>query len=216
MKINEVESLVGISKKSIRFYEDQCLLSPRRNVENSYREYGDAEVQVLLRIKLLRKLGIPIEVIRQMLNGTYTVADGMRRHLIELEREQRNLEQSMALCREMQSLDIPLHALDSETILHRMEDLEQGGTSFCNKQEQDIRIRYVAPFLVTLIMVTLMASLSFLLLWAYKAAPADAPPLWFLWLLIAVFAAVGSGVVLALMQRIHEIKKGEIDDAKRY
>ena len=44
----------------IRFYEAEGLLAPRRNSENGYRDYGDAEVQVLLQIKLLRKLGVPL------------------------------------------------------------------------------------------------------------------------------------------------------------
>ena len=34
MKINEVEKIVGITKKNIRFYEEQKLLSPLRNREN--------------------------------------------------------------------------------------------------------------------------------------------------------------------------------------
>ena len=38
MKINQVEELVDISKKNIRFYEDQGLLNPSRNPENGYRE----------------------------------------------------------------------------------------------------------------------------------------------------------------------------------
>jgi len=33
MKINEVEALVGITKKNIRFYEEKGLLSPSRNSE---------------------------------------------------------------------------------------------------------------------------------------------------------------------------------------
>ena len=58
MKINEVEALVGITKKNIRFYEEQGLLSPRRNSENGYRDYGEADVAALRQIKLLRsKLG---------------------------------------------------------------------------------------------------------------------------------------------------------------
>ena len=216
MKINEVEALVGITKKNIRFYEEQGLLSPKRNAENSYREYGDEEVQTLLRIKLLRKLGIPIEEIRQMFSGTHTVADGMRRHLISLERERRNLGQSIALCQELQSMDIPVTALDTESVLNRMEEMEKGGTSFQNKQEQDIRIRYLAPVIVTIVMVVLMIVLSGLILWAYRISPEESPPLWFLWITIGIFAAVGGGAVLALIQRIREIGKGEIDDAKRY
>ena len=216
MKINEVEALVGITKKNIRFYEEQGLLSPKRNSENSYREYGEEEVEILRRIKLLRKLGVPIEEIRQMLNGSHTVADGMRRHLISLEREQRNLEQSMTLCQELQRMDVPVAALDTEVILARMEDMEKGGTSFQNKQEQDIRVRYIAPVITTVVMVALMTCLSVLIFWAYKTAPEESPPVWFLWLTVGVFAAVGGGVVLALTQRIREIGKGEIDDARRY
>ena len=87
LKINEVEALVGITRKNIRFYEAEGLLSPRRNSQNGYRDYGETEVEVLRRIKLLRKLGLPLEEIRQMQHGAYTVGDGMRRHLVSLERE---------------------------------------------------------------------------------------------------------------------------------
>ena len=73
MKINEVEAQVGITKKNIRFYEEQGLLSPRRNSENGYRDYGEAEVAILRQIKLMRKLGVPLEEIRRM-HGLY--ADG--------------------------------------------------------------------------------------------------------------------------------------------
>ena len=96
MKINEVEALVGITRKNIRFYEAEGLLSPRRNSQNGYRDYGETEVEVMRRIKLLRKLGLPLEEIRQMQHGAYTVGDGMRRHLVSLERERQNLEAASA------------------------------------------------------------------------------------------------------------------------
>lgn len=216
MKINEVESLVGITKKNIRFYEEQGLLSPKRNSDNSYRDYGEEEVQTLQRIKLLRKLGVPIDEIRQMLCGTHTVADGMRQHLISLEREQRNLQQSIALCQRIQSLDVPVTDLDANEILTKMAEMERGGTTFQNKQAQDIRIRYIAPVVIAVIVVALMAGLSGIMFWAYHIAPEDTPPVWFLWLIVGMFAAVSGGVVLALWQRIKEIGKGEIDDARRY
>ena len=61
MKINEVEAQVGVTKKNIRFYEEKGLIAPRRNSENGYREYGPGEVEQLKQIKLLRKLGVPLE-----------------------------------------------------------------------------------------------------------------------------------------------------------
>lgn len=214
MKINEVEALAGITKKNIRFYEEQGLLTPKRNAENGYRVYSEEDVEVLRRIRLLRKLGVPIEEIRQMFTGPRTLGDGMRRHLISLEREQRNLQQSIALCNELTALDIPVSQLDTQALLARMEQLEQGGTTFPDVHKQDIR--YAAPVAVTAVMVGLMTMLSALVLWAYRTEPKNAPPLWVILVIVGIFAAVGIGCVAALNQRIREIQEGEIDDAKIY
>ena len=216
MKINEVEALAGIAKKNIRFYEEQGLLNPRRNPENGYRDYGQEEVQLLRQIRLLRKLDVPIEEIRLMLTGTHTLGDGLRRHLISLERQQRNLQQAISLCQELAYQDIPLSQLDTDALLTRMETLEQAGTSFQDVTAQDIRRRYVAPVTVTALVVLFMVSLSALLLWAFSLDPSDAPPIWFVLVLIGIFAAIGVGCVVALTQRIQEIQKGEMDDAKKY
>ena len=216
MKINEVEALAGIAKKNIRFYEEQGLLSPKRNPENGYRDYGEEEVLVLRRIRLLRKLDVPIDEIRLMLSGTHTVADGMRRHLISLERSQRNLQQAISLCQELTGQDIPISQLDTEGLLTQMEAMEQSGTAFRYVAAQDIRTRYIAPVAVTAVVVTFMAALSGLLLWAFSVSPENAPPIWFVLVLVGIFAAVGVGCIAALTQRIQEIRKGEIDDAKKY
>ena len=129
MKINEVEAQVGITKKNIRFYESQGLLAPRRNSENGYRDYGPEEVEVLRQIKLLRKLGVPLEEIRRMQSGSSTVGDGMRRHLVTLEREYRSLEQSMEFCRALKDREERLDALNAEELLKEMEQMEQRGTT---------------------------------------------------------------------------------------
>lgn len=216
MKINEVEALSGIPKKNIRFYEEQGLLCPRRNPENGYRDYGDADLEVLRQIRLLRKLDVPIDEIRLMLSGSHTLGDGMRRHLICLERQQRNLQQAMELCQELTGQDIPLSQLDSQALLDRMETLEHSGTRFRDVTAQDIRRRYIAPVTVTALVVTVMIALIWLILWAVSLDPEEAPPSWFIAVILGMFAAIGIGTVAALMQRIREIRKGEIDDAKKY
>lgn len=216
MKINEVEARAGITKKNIRFYEEQGLLSPRRNAENGYREYGEEEVEILRRIRILRKLGVPIEEIRQMLHGTHTLGDGMRRHLITLEREQRNLSQSITLCQELQYLETPVMALDVDTLQARMEELEQGGTVFKNNLKKDVRTQLTMPILVTILMTVLMTGLSGLVIWAYLTEPNDAPPVGFIIGFIVLFMGIAAGTIIALFQRIREIQKGEMDDAKAY
>ena len=216
MKINEVEALVGITKKNIRFYEAEGLLAPRRNSENGYRDYGEVEVETLRRIKLLRKLGFPLEEIRQMQTGSRTVGDGMRRHLVTLEREQENLRSAAQLCAGLTDCAEKLDALDAQSLLEKMEEMEQSGTTFQNKQSQDIRVRYVAPVVVTVLMVLLMLGLIWLFLWAFETDPAGAPPLPLLALFVAVPALVALGVIVSLVQRIREIGRREIDDAKQF
>ena len=216
MKINEVEALVGITRKNIRFYESEGLLTPRRNSENGYRDYGDAEVRVLLQIKLLRKLGVPLEEIRRMQSGVHTVGDGMRRHLVTLERDRDNLEQAIRLCGRLTDRQERLEDLDAGNILKEMEAMEQGGATFQNKQKKDVRIRYVAPVAITAGMVLLMGGFVGLLLWIIALGVEDAPPVLMLLVLALVPLVIIGGVVLALVQRIREIGKGEIDDAKNY
>jgi DNA-binding transcriptional MerR regulator len=216
VKINEVESLVGITKKNIRFYEEKGLLSPGRNSENGYRDYGQAEVDALRRIKLLRKLGVPIEEIRRMQQGTQTVGDGMRRHLVTLERERQNLEEAVKLCELLKERTEPLSELDAQSVLEEMEKLEQTGTTFQNKQRQDVRIRYVAPVAITAVLVAVLAAFMGVFIWTFVTYPADSPPLAVLLLVELVPGLAICGILYALFQRIEEIGKGEIDDAKKY
>ena len=216
MKINEVEALVGITRKNIRFYEAEGLLTPRRNSENGYRDYGDAEVKALLQIKLLRKLGVPLEEIRKMQSGIHTVGDGMRRHMVTLERDRDNLDQAIRLCGELTDRQERLADLDAGDILKEMEAMEQGGASFQNRQKRDVRIRYVAPVAITTVMVLLMGGIAGLVLWIIALGVQDAPPVLMLLILALVPLVIIGGVVLALVQRIREIGRGEIDDAKHY
>ena len=216
MKINEVEALVGITRKNIRFYESEGLLSPRRNSENGYRDYGEAEVEALRRIKLMRKLGVPLEEIRQMQSGAHTVGDGMRRHLVSLERERGNLDQAIRLCGRLTDRQERLCDLDAEAVLAEMDTLEQTGTTFQNKQKRDVRIRYVAPVVITVGMTLLMMGLTGLLFWSIYAGTNGSPPALMLAVLALLPLVVTGGVVLALIQRIREIGRGEEDDAKNY
>ena len=216
MKINEVEAQVGITKKNIRFYEEQGLLSPRRNSENGYRDYGEAEVAVLRQIKLMRKLGVPLEEIRRMQAGG-TVADGMRRHLVTLERERKSLEQSIQLCQTLKDREERLDALDAAALLEEMERLEQAGTTFQDKQKNDARpVRYAGAAVMALLTTALMVGIIVLMVWGFTVDPADAPPMALLAVLVAIPGVVILGVLLALFQRIKEIQKGEEDDAKNY
>lgn len=215
MKINAVEQQVGITKKNIRFYEEQGLLNPRRNSENGYREYGPDEVEVLQRIKLLRKLGFPLEEIRQMQSGSLTIVDGMERHRITLVREQKNLEQSIVLCGQLAQGGQRLEDLDGAAILQQMEAMEAGGTTFQNHQRADWRRSMVAPVVITLASMAVLLALPGYTLWAVVDG-GSRMPLLLLLLMTLLPALAGVAVVATLLQRIREIRAGELDQAKQY
>ena len=91
MKIKQVEELVGITSKNIRFYEEQGLLQPRRT-ENGYRDYRQEDVEQLKRVKLFRKLGVPVEQIGKLFQGKISVNDCLENQEAALKREQDNIE----------------------------------------------------------------------------------------------------------------------------
>ena len=215
MRINEVEALVGITKKNIRFYEAEGLLSPRRSSANGYRDYGEAEVETLQRIKLMRKLGVPLEEIRRMQAGRLTVGDGMRRHLVALERQRADLEAAAAVCEALSGSTARLEELDAAALLEQMARQEQEGKRFMDKQKQDIR-RYAGPTAAALVMAVLMVGVIALMLWAARTDPAEAPPTPVLLVLLAIPAAVILGVGTALVLRLRELRRNELNDAKHY
>lgn len=217
MKINEVEKIIGITKKNIRFYEAQGLLSPNRNAENGYRDYSDDDIKKLEQIKLLRKLGLPIEEIRSMQDGSSTVADSMKRHGITLERQQQNLSKCQELCRLLTTEDVILSDLDTCKFLEYMGEMEKSGASFNNIIRKDIKpIRYIGAATASIIMTAFMTALFLFMLWAFKTDPEEAPPLPFMIIFLAVPVVIVLGIIFSLIQRIHEIKRGEIDDAKKF
>lgn len=213
MKINEVETLVGITKKNIRFYEAEGLLSPQRNRENGYRSYEEKDVAILRQIKLLRKLGLPLSEIRAIQQGTMTLDDGLRRHLVVLERQKENLDQASQLCARLSRESIQLNQLDGAFWLEEMEQLEQKGTSFLDKQKGDERESPKGAILSAVVMILLMVGVMALMLWDHLRDPI---PLGVLALLELIPLAVIAGVLLALRQRLSDIDRGELDEASKY
>lgn len=216
MKINEVEALVGITKRNIRFYEKEGLLSPGRNSENGYRNYGEDDVALLKKIKLLRKLDLPMEEIRTLQAGGLTLTDAMRRHTIQLERNRENLATMQMLCEALSDSGEQLANLDADRYLAQMEQMEQEGTRFVNIKKKDTLTRYVAPVIAAAVFIALMAATIALMAWGFTTDPAGAPPLWLMVIFIAIPAVTILGVLIALIQRFKQIKGGEEDAASQY
>ncbi len=67
-KIKEISRLYGLCSDTLRYYEEQGLLSPKRG-QNGYRIFGVQDIGKLNIIRSLRELDIPLERIREYINN---------------------------------------------------------------------------------------------------------------------------------------------------
>lgn len=213
MKINEVEQQVDITKKNIRFYEQQGLLTPKRNMENGYRDYSEEDVTELKKIKMLRKLSLPIEEIRRIQKGDLLLTDALQRQVILLEREKASLEETTRLCRLLSTETCQYATFSPDQYLERMVEMEQEGTKFLNVSRHDILQKKLGPMIFGGLIILLMAVIIGISIWAYLA---DSMPLLAAGLFILAPAIVIMSIVAVLLQRMKEIEGGEEDAARKY
>ena len=204
---------MGITKKNIRFYEDQGLLEVKR-AENGYREYSLNDVKRLQEIRLLRKLAIPIEDMRQMYAGQKSLRSCLEYQVEEMERQKKNLVQVQAFCEELLNADLSLETLDATQCLEQMERLEKEGTNFMDVRKTDVhKKKIIGAALGGGIMVIFMAAMIGITIWGSMEDPV---PIGFMLFMIGIPAAVIIGVIAALIGRVKEIKGGEEDEASKY
>jgi len=90
MKIKDAEILTGIPAKTIRYYESEGLISVKRNL-NTYSEYDEDDINELRRIKILRKLDVPISKIKELNQGEVLLHDILKAELNNLDERKINL-----------------------------------------------------------------------------------------------------------------------------
>ena len=90
MLLNELCRAAGTTRKAVAYYEEQGLISPRRQ-ENGYREFTPEDAQRVRRITLLRRLELSVEEIRGVLDGPEP-EQVLRASLREKEGQARRLE----------------------------------------------------------------------------------------------------------------------------
>ena len=213
MRIKEVEELVGITRKNIRFYEKEGLLSPGRELENSYRDYTDEDIRRLQIIKLLRKLDMPLSTIRDVLELRISLHEAVHLHALLLEEQRVGIVNAQRVCRLIGEEGAELADLDTEHYLEEIIHAEQDSTVLVNIHSQDRVHKYRESVIVTVVIVAMLLVMGAFVLYLNET---DAMPAGFLIYFAVIFAAVLVGVVAALISRIREIRKGEENDLSQY
>jgi DNA-binding transcriptional MerR regulator len=214
MKINQVEELVGITKKNIRFYEEQGLICPERNRDNGYREYSLKDVELLNRIKLLRSLDVPIEEIRKLESNEVSMIDCLDRHISHFTHRQQELNVMKEMCREMIEANVQFDNLQADSYLEEMRKLEKGGVRFMDVNKTDIKKSKRGPIIAATVSIIFFVAMIVFIGWAEFTDPET--PIGFVVVIVLLFTAMIVGTLIALKERLKEIEGGEINEARKY
>ncbi len=213
MRIKEVEDLVGITKKNIRFYEKEGLLSPGREMENSYRDYTESDVKRLRIIKLLRKLDMPISAISDVLEGRQTLNEALHLHSLLLEEQRAGIVNAQRVCKLISQEGADLDSLDADRYLSEILRAGEYGTELVDIHRKDTVKKYRESVLVSIVIVALLLVLAVYLVYLKNAGTLS---LGLLLAAAAIIVIVLIGVVAAIAARWKEIRGGEENDLDHY
>lgn len=101
MKISEVMKLTGLTKRAIGFYEQEGLISPAVDQENSYRNFGPDEISRLMQISLLRQLDFSVSEIKKILNEPDQLREILTLHLEKIKHKMNQLETNKVLIEDL-------------------------------------------------------------------------------------------------------------------
>ena len=141
LKIQEVASELGLTTRSIRYYEELGLLSPAGRSDGSYRLYDASDIERLRFIKGLRDdAGFSLAEISQLLEDeaarvrsreaySHTVDPLERRSIVvdslaRVERQKRTLRDKIS---RLEAMVIAVEARH-QRLTRRLADLDAGGT----------------------------------------------------------------------------------------
>lgn len=86
-RVGELASAIGLTVRTLHYYEQIGLLVPSGRTAAGHRLYGDGDVARLYRICLLRRLGLPLGQIGRALDDpAWSLRAAMSAHLGEIDR----------------------------------------------------------------------------------------------------------------------------------
>jgi MerR family transcriptional regulator, repressor of the yfmOP operon len=131
--IEQVAARTGLTKRTLRYYEEVGLLPPTGRTEGNYRRYSEADIERIERIKNLRDLlGFSLADIRQLLQ-----ADDERDHIkVAYRQETDALAKVAQLDRSDELIRRQLYLIEQ-----KLTGLEQMRESLQTKLERHAQIR---------------------------------------------------------------------------
>lgn len=149
MLIQDIERRTGLDRATIRFYEKEGMIIPGRS-ENGYRSYSDADVELLLKVKLLRQLGVSLSKIKNLQQGSSDFSSVLQEQIEILDQKIQDNTCAKIICKQMQSDSVQFATLDS---LRYLNMLTSPATTVSNAFNEKVQReahpwrRYIARYL---------------------------------------------------------------------
>lgn len=214
MFINEVCNIVGLSRKSIRYYEENGLLNPKRNSENDYRMYTEEDIRKLKTIKFLRELDVPIRDLKMLNEGTLTLQECMFDRIHKIENQLENYHKVREMCMELSNSEDTFKSIDITKYFHEMNTLNKEG--FTLRDVRTSKRKKITGAIISSVIFSLFFVFIAGIITYFQFTEAEKMPWILYYFLIFVFCFPVIGIVINLVNRIKEIQGGEEDEASKY
>ena len=123
MLIRDLEYKTGLDRATIRYYEKESLIVPIRK-ENGYREYTDEHLACLLKIKLLRQLGMSLDTIKELQQGTADFNHVLAKQIIALDAKIKQATRAKEICIQLRDDKASYKTLDAQRYLQLLSQKE--------------------------------------------------------------------------------------------
>ena len=102
--VKQVSKLMGVSVRTLHYYDAIGLLKPSQTTEAGYRLYDAAALRRLRSILLFRELQFPLREIRAMLdNPAFSQKQALEQQIALLERKQRRIADLISFAKKIQT-----------------------------------------------------------------------------------------------------------------
>ncbi len=145
MLIRDLEHATGLDRATIRFYEREGLITPQR-LENGYRVYSDGDRDALMKIKLLRQLGMTLEQIKEIQQGRGELSSALSAQLHILDGRIQSMERAKDVCQQIRDAGIPYDALDAPYYLNILSTPVLNAPKWGAKPTQEFRELLPRPY----------------------------------------------------------------------
>ncbi len=214
MLINEIQSKVGLTKKSIRYYEDVGLIDPGRDHKNGYRTYTEEDVKELKKIKFLRGLDISIQDLQELKMGKLSLESCMQKTIQKVEEYEKNYQKISLMCKEIINSKESFQEFDETKYLQKLNIMKKKGFVMGDIQKdhsKKIRGAFISSAIFIIFFLLIMGLVTYFQFTEEEKMP---------WMVYIVFMGMFSlpmvSVIINLVSRIKEIKGGEEDEASKY